>query len=208
MGWQNRLRWRLRRASYESDSGFAARAWSFLHASASPRGPTTKHRSPLGHRSGSVGCSERCTAGWGRCASEAASNTRAFHDRQSGPRLGWGLARRQAGLLGILLLLILTGLAAGLLAQRVLEPQLSSRDLYTDLASHLAPPSAGTLRNVLAAVAAGTGAILGLVVTISLIVFQSSAGRYRSDRIIGFLIPERVDRFVVRLLALSFLYSI
>jgi hypothetical protein len=61
---------------------------------------------------------------------------------------------------------------------------------------------------LLAAAAAGTATILGLVLSISLIVWQSTADRYRSSSIVGFLLRERLGAAVVRLLALGFAYSL
>jgi hypothetical protein len=69
-------------------------------------------------------------------------------------------------------------------------------------------PSATTLRDLLAAAAAGTATILGLVISISLIVWQATADRYRSTGIVEFLLRERIGSAVVRLLALAFAYSL
>jgi hypothetical protein len=69
-------------------------------------------------------------------------------------------------------------------------------------------PSEPTLRDLLAAAAAGTATILGLVISISLIVWQATADRYRSTGIVEFLLRERIGSAVVRLLALGFAYSL
>jgi hypothetical protein len=69
-------------------------------------------------------------------------------------------------------------------------------------------PSSETLRNVLAASAGGTATILGLVLSISLIAWQTTAERYRSSSIVAFLLRERMGSAVVRLLALAFAYSL
>ena len=74
--------------------------------------------------------------------------------------------------------------------------------------SHFSKPSGETLRNVLVGAAAGTATILGLVLSISLIVWQATADRYRSSTIVGFLLRERLGAAVVRLLALAFAYSL
>jgi predicted membrane protein DUF2254 len=69
-------------------------------------------------------------------------------------------------------------------------------------------PREDTLRNLLAAAVAGTATVLGLVLSISLIVWQTTAERYRSTNIVGFLLRERVASAVVNLLALAFAYSL
>ena len=74
--------------------------------------------------------------------------------------------------------------------------------------SHFSKPSTETLRNLLGAAAAGTATILGLVLSISLIVWQATADRYRSSTIVAFLLRERLGAAVVRLLALGFAYSL
>lgn len=76
------------------------------------------------------------------------------------------------------------------------------------LRRHLSKPSVETLRTLLAAAAAGTATILGLIVSISLITWQTTADRYRSSSIVSFLLRERLSAAVVRLLALSFAYSL
>ena len=76
------------------------------------------------------------------------------------------------------------------------------------LRGHLSKPSLETLRTLLAAAAAGTATILGLIVSISLITWQTTADRYRSSSIVAFLLRERLSAAVVRLLALSFAYSL
>jgi hypothetical protein len=69
-------------------------------------------------------------------------------------------------------------------------------------------PSAATLHDVLVAIAGATGTILGLVLSISLIVFQTTAERYERPRIVAFLLRERVGAAVVWLLAVSFLSAV
>jgi uncharacterized membrane protein len=76
------------------------------------------------------------------------------------------------------------------------------------LGRHLTGPSPGTLDSALTATATATAAVLGLVLTISLITFQTTASRYRSDRIVHFLVREQVGSVVVRLLAAGFLFSL
>jgi hypothetical protein len=74
--------------------------------------------------------------------------------------------------------------------------------------SHFSKPSTETSRNLLGGAAAGTATILGLVLSISLIVWQATADRYRSSTIVAFLLRERLGTAVVRLLALAFAYSL
>jgi hypothetical protein len=73
---------------------------------------------------------------------------------------------------------------------------------------HLDLPAPGTLSAVLTATTAATGTILGLVLSVSLIVFQATAVRYQRSRIVAFLLRERVASAVVRLLTVAFLYSL
>jgi hypothetical protein len=71
-----------------------------------------------------------------------------------------------------------------------------------------AAPSRETIRNLLAASAGATGTILGLVLSISLIVFQATGDRYRSPRVVEFLLQDRLGNAAVQLLALGFLSSL
>jgi len=128
-------------------------------------------------------------------------------DRFGGPRLTAVLVRRQVGLLLIVLALIVGGLAADVLTTRY-GRHLASVPGGEFAARHLNGPSAGTLASTLTATATATGAVLGLVLTISLITFQTTASRYRSDRIVAFLVREQVGSVVVRLLAAGFLFSL
>jgi hypothetical protein len=105
-------------------------------------------------------------------------------------------------------ILIVAGLAADALARVAWEPTIGRLEVGDWLRSHVSKPSAETLRNLLAAAAAGTATILGLVLSISLIVWQATADRYRSSSIVGFLLRERLGAAVVRLLALGFAYSL
>jgi hypothetical protein len=118
------------------------------------------------------------------------------------------LVRLQAPLLLALAGLIVAGVGCDLLLRSVgvdlarwLGIEGWIRDTFTK-------PSAATLRDLLAAAAAGTATILGLVISISLIVWQATADRYRSTGIVEFLLRERIGSAVVRLLALGFAYSL
>jgi Predicted membrane protein (DUF2254) len=119
------------------------------------------------------------------------------------------LVRRQRGLLIWLLGLIVVGFAVDVLAHEVWS---SSLDLDLGmrhwLSQNITLPSVDTLRVLLAATAGATGTILGIVLSITLIVFQTTAERYGSARIVSFLLRERVASAVVQLLALSFAYSL
>jgi len=74
--------------------------------------------------------------------------------------------------------------------------------------ANFSKPSPETLRNLLAASAGGTATILGLVVSISLIAWQTTAERYRSSSIVAFLLREGMGSAVVRLLAVALAYSL
>lgn len=128
-------------------------------------------------------------------------------DRLGGPRLTLILIRQQVGLLLIVLTLIVVGFAADIITTRY-GPDLRTLPGGHFAAHHLTGPSPATLTSVLAATATATGAVLGLVLTISLITFQTTASRYRSDRIVAFLVREQVGSVVVRLLAAGFLFSL
>jgi Predicted membrane protein (DUF2254) len=130
-----------------------------------------------------------------------------LRDRLGGPRLTLVLVRQQVGLLLIVLALIVGGLGADVLVTRY-GRHLAGLPGGHFLARHLTGPSAATLDSALTATATATGAVLGLVLTISLITFQTTAARYRSDRIVGFLVREQVGSVVVRLLAAGFLFSL
>jgi hypothetical protein len=105
-------------------------------------------------------------------------------------------------------ILVAAGLAIDEGVQRAWEPVTSGLDVDQWIRANLSKPSPETLRNVLAVSAAGTATILGLVVSISLIAWQTTADRYRSSSIVAFLLRERMGSAVVRLLALSFMYSL
>ncbi len=118
------------------------------------------------------------------------------------------LVRRQRGVLITLLALIVVGLTCDVLVHdyaRDVEKVLGIRQWRLE---HLSLPTIDTLRVLLAATAGATGTILGIVLSISLIVFQTTAERYGSARIVRFLLRERTGSAVVRLLALGFAYSL
>jgi hypothetical protein len=129
-------------------------------------------------------------------------------DRVEPVKASVALVRLQGPLLMMLAGLILVGIACDLLLRSVgvdlarwLGVEGWIRDTFTK-------PSAATLRDLLGAAAAGTATILGLVISISLIVWQATADRYRSTGIVEFLLRERIGSAVVRLLALGFAYSL
>lgn len=68
-------------------------------------------------------------------------------------------------------------------------------------------PSIGTVNAILGAIIAGTAAILAILISISLVVLQMGAERYRS-RMIRFLIREKVGNYVLDLLAVTLLFSL
>ena len=74
--------------------------------------------------------------------------------------------------------------------------------------NNLKLPGAGTMTEILVATVAATATTLGLVLSISLIVFQATGEAYGSNRIISFLLRERVGSSIVRLLAFGFVYSL
>jgi hypothetical protein len=107
-----------------------------------------------------------------------------------------------------LIFLIAAGFALDALARGLGVEVASWLGIETWLRETFTRPSDDTLRNLLAASAAGTATILGLVLSISLIAWQATADRYRSTSIVAFLLRERVGAAVVRLLALGFAYSL
>jgi hypothetical protein len=129
-------------------------------------------------------------------------------DRVEPARTSLALIKLQRTLFLGLAILIVAGLAADELIRLAWEPTLGRLEVGQWLRSHLSKPSPETLRNLLAAAAGGTATILGLVISISLIVWQATADRYRSSSIVGFLLRERLGAAVVRLLALGFAYSL
>jgi len=119
-----------------------------------------------------------------------------------------GLIRQQRGLVIWLALLAVVGAIADSLAPRLVEylrtwPPTRSWSLL-----HWPAPTEMTVQAVLGVSATATGTILGIVLSITLIVFQTTADRYRGGRIMPFLLRERVTSVVVQLLALGFAYSI
>jgi hypothetical protein len=129
-------------------------------------------------------------------------------DRVEPTQNTFALVKLQRGLLVYLVILVAAGLVIDAGMRRAWEPIASGLDVDQWIRANLSKPSPETLRNVLAVAAAGTATILGLVVSISLIAWQTTADRYRSSSIVAFLLRERVGSAVVRLLALSFMYSL
>ncbi len=130
-----------------------------------------------------------------------------LRDRFGGPRLAMALVRQQGRLLASVLTLIIAGFTADVVVTRY-GHHLAALPGGHFLARRLNGPSPATVDSALTATATATGAVLGLVLTISLITFQTTATRYRSDRIVAFLVRERVGSVVVRLLAAGFLFSL
>lgn len=129
-------------------------------------------------------------------------------DRTEPTRTSFALIKLQRTLFLGLAVLIVAGLGVDALIHFWLGPAVGGLDVGHWLRSHFSKPSPDTLRNLLAAAAAGTATILGLVISISLIVWQATADRYRSSTIVAFLLRERLGSAVVRLLALGFAYSL
>jgi Predicted membrane protein (DUF2254) len=129
-------------------------------------------------------------------------------DRVEPARTSFALINLQRSFFLGLAILIVAGLGVDELIHVGWGPTLGRLEIGHWLRSHLTKPSSETLRNLLAAAAAGTATILGLVISISLITWQATADRYRSSSIVAFLLRERLGAAVVRLLALGFAYSL
>ena len=128
-------------------------------------------------------------------------------DRVEPTRNTVALVKLQRGLIVYLIVLVVAGLIVDDGLRRASEPVAGYLGVDQWVRANLSKPSPDTLRNVLAASAAGTATILGLVLSISLIAWQTTAERYRSSSIVAFLLRERMGSAVVRLLALAFIYS-
>jgi len=156
----------------------------------------------IGRRFGSVYLLGR------RVAERARIERSQIPDRAEPVRTTVGLVREQRGLLVGLLALIVIGLALDSIVRATGSSVASGAGIESWLRETFTRPGDDTIRNLLAAAAAGTATILGLVLSISLIVWQTTADRYRSTTIVGFLLRERTGTAVVRLLALGFAYSL
>lgn len=119
-----------------------------------------------------------------------------------------GLIRQQTGLVIWLVLLMAVGAASDSLAPRLVEYLRAWAPTKNWSLLHWPAPSEMIVQAVLGVSATATGTILGIVLSITLIVFQTTADRYRGGRIMPFLLRERVTSVVVQLLALGFAYSI
>jgi hypothetical protein len=129
-------------------------------------------------------------------------------DRVEPAQTTLSLIRMQAPLLGGLFVLVAAGFGLDALARGVGVELAHWLGIEAWLRETFTRPSDETMRTLLAASAAGTATILGLVLSISLIAWQATADRYRSTSIVAFLLRERVGGAVVRLLALGFAYSL
>ena len=118
------------------------------------------------------------------------------------------LVRLQRGLVVWLVVLIAVSLGLDEGMRRAWGPAAGYVGIDHWVRANFSKPSPETLRNLLAASAGGTATILGLVVSISLIAWQTTAERYRSSSIVAFLLRERMGSAVVRLLAVAFAYSL
>lgn len=145
---------------------------------------------------------------WRRLNERAKIARARIPDRVEPAQTTLSLIRLQAPLLGALVVLIATGFALDALARGLGVEIARWLGIESWLRETLTRPSDETMRNLLAASAAGTATILGLVLSISLIAWQATADRYRSTSIVAFLLRERVGSAVVRLLALGFAYSL
>ena len=129
-------------------------------------------------------------------------------DRLAEPKLWGALVGAQKGILNALIYLVLLSFGMDLLVRRYGGNVTEALGITDWLSRNTNLPGDETLRNSLVAAASATGAILALVLTISLIVWQTTAERFGSSRIVEFLLRERVGATVVRLLALSFSFSL
>jgi hypothetical protein len=129
-------------------------------------------------------------------------------DRGAAPGIIRALLRQQRGVVVSVVALLAVALTADELLHYLGHHIETIIPAHRFLGRHLSLPPIGALHDVLVATAAGTGTILGLVVTVSLIVFQATAERYKRPRIVAFLLRERVGRTVVSLLVVSFLYPL
>jgi hypothetical protein len=68
-------------------------------------------------------------------------------------------------------------------------------------------PSIQTMETILAAIIGGTAAILAILISISLVMLQMASAQYR-NRMVRFLIDEKVSNYVPDLLAVDLLFSL
>jgi hypothetical protein len=129
-------------------------------------------------------------------------------DRVEPARTTVALLKLRRSLLGGLVVLILLGLALDAFLRGSGADLSRAIGIDDWLRETFSRPSDETMRNLLAAAAGGTATILGLVLSISLIAWQTTADRFRSTSIVAFLLRERTGAAVVRLLAVGFAYSL
>jgi hypothetical protein len=129
-------------------------------------------------------------------------------ERVAAPKIVKSLAGAQRGLGWFVVLLLVLAVTGDELIKRFGNGLLGDLGLRSFAMHNLSLPARGTLQEALVVTAGATGTILGIVLTVSLIVFQATAAGYRRPRIVAFLLRERVGVAVVRLLAVAFLYSL
>jgi len=129
-------------------------------------------------------------------------------ERVAAPKIIKSLASAQRGLGWMVLILLVVAVAGDELIKHYGNGLLSDVGLRSFAMHNLSLPARGTLQEALIVTAGATGTILGIVLTVSLIVFQATAAGYQRPRIVAFLLRERVGVAVVRLLAVAFLYSL
>jgi hypothetical protein len=129
-------------------------------------------------------------------------------ERTAAPGIVRGLIRAQRGVVFATVGLFVIGVSVDLLLHHFGHDIVKIIPAHRFLRRHLDLPAPGMLSAVLTATTAATGTILGLVLSVSLIVFQATAARYQRSRIVAFLLRERVASAVVKLLTVAFLYSL
>jgi len=104
-------------------------------------------------------------------------------------------------------LLIIISFIIDVIFSQTLAPIIANQSWYNILKIYLQFPSIGIVTSLLSAVISGVAAIIGLLLSISLVVLELAANRY-PYRMIRFLVEEKVGAYIIDFLIITFVFSL
>lgn len=130
-----------------------------------------------------------------------------FDEELSRHRIFWELIKRRWKSLFALSGLIILSFILDVLFFHFLAPVLADQPWYKSLVSYIQFPNTNIILSVLGAIISGVAAVIGLLLSISLVVIELAANRYPS-RMVRFLVEEKVGAYIIDLLVMTLLFSL
>jgi hypothetical protein len=115
------------------------------------------------------------------------------------------LNKRWKSLFALVALVLISFIADFAFASWIL-PAITTQSWYNALEAFIGFPSNDAIIGLLSAIISGIAAVIGLLLTISLVVLELAANRY-PYRMVRFLVEEKVGAYIIDFLIVSFLFS-